>query len=324
MLKVKNLRTEFKVGDKRVIAVDDISFEVPEKTVVGLVGESGSGKSVTSYSILDLLAANGKITSGQILWKEKDIRKLSSKEIRKIRGPEVGLIFQNPLAALNPVFTIGNQMVETIILHQNVNKEEAEKIAIELLKKVNIPDAESRMNDYPHQFSVGMCQRIMIALTLSMKPKLLIADEPTASLDVTIQAQILKLLSQLKEEYSMSMLFISHDLGVIAQLCDYILIMYLGKIIEKGTPKDIFANPLHPYTKALISSIPMPDPTQKKEIQPLKGDIPSPMNLPSGCRFHPRCPNAMPRCSQKEPLLQINDTSEVACFLYSENGSSAK
>jgi peptide/nickel transport system ATP-binding protein len=316
MLEVKGLKTVFRVGDKAVKAVDGVSFEVPSKTVVGLVGESGSGKSVSSYSILQLLPNNGHIEAGKVLWKGQDLCSMSSNKIRKIRGEEIALIFQNPQAALNPVFTVGNQMVETIMLHKKVTKEEAKNIAIELLKKVNIPDPETRMKDYPHQFSQGMCQRIMIALTISMQPKLLIADEPTASLDVTIQAQILALLNALKAEFDMSMLFISHDLGVIAQLCDYVLIMYLGKIVEKGTPKDIFLKPLHPYTKALIAAIPSTDPTNKKELQVLKGDMPSPMNLPTGCRFHPRCPKAMQICSEKEPELRNVGSSVVSCHLF--------
>ncbi|MFC1771365.1 ABC transporter ATP-binding protein [Candidatus Margulisiibacteriota bacterium] len=316
MLEVKNLSTEFTVGENRIKAVDNISFEIPPQTVVGLVGESGSGKSVTSYSILNLLAANGRITAGKVLWKGEDLCSQPEKKLREIRGPEIGLIFQNPLAALNPVFTVGNQLMETLRLHQKIDENQAKMQAVELMRKVSIPDPEQRIKDYPHQFSMGMCQRIMIALTICANPQLLIADEPTASLDVTIQAQIIDLLKKIKQELQMSMLFISHDLGVIAQICDYILIMYLGKIVEKGHPKDIFYNALHPYTKALISSIPVPDPTIKTEYRPLKGDVPSVLNLPKGCRFHPRCPHAMPKCSQEEPFLKKHKDSEVACFLY--------
>ncbi|RAP32803.1 peptide ABC transporter ATP-binding protein [Candidatus Marinamargulisbacteria bacterium SCGC AG-410-N11] len=319
MLEVKNLKTVFRVGDKTVHAVDDVSFEIKEQQVVGLVGESGSGKSVTSTSILNLLPPNGEITSGSVNFKGQDLLSLSKKEMRKIRGNEIGLIFQNPLAALNPVFTIGNQMIETIQLHHKVSKLEAEKEAVSLLKKVNIPDAETRLNDYPHQFSLGMCQRIMIALTLSMNPSLLIADEPTASLDVTIQAQILSLLHDLKKEFKMSIFLISHDLGVIAQSCDYILVMYLGRIVEKGTPHQIFKNPQHPYTQALISSIPVPDPDHNTAATLLKGDIPSPMNLPSGCRFHPRCPKAFSDCSAINPSLIKTNDSDVACLLYKDD-----
>lgn len=316
MLKVKNLKTTFDVGDQVVTAVDDVSFEVPKGKIIGLVGESGSGKSVTALSILNLLAANGSVKSGEVIWNGQNLLSLNSKEKTKFRGNEIGLIFQNPLASLNPVFTVGNQLVETIVLHQKVTKDDAKKIAIDLLREVNIADPEQRFCDYPHQFSLGMCQRIMIALTLSMKPKLLIADEPTASLDVTIQAQILDLLHRLQKEYEMSILLISHDLGVIAQHCDYILVMYLGKIVEAGSPEAIFKKPLHPYTQALISAIPIPDPTQKKIPQLLKGDIPSPLNIPKGCRFHPRCPKVMPECKEKDPVFCKHGDSEVACWLY--------
>jgi len=208
-------------------------------------------------------------------------------------------------------------MIETIVLHQEVTKEEAKNIAIELLKKVRIPDPETRLEDYPHSFSMGMCQRIVIAMTLSMKPKLIIADEPTASLDVTIQAQIMALLNDLKEEFNLSILLISHDLGVIAQSCDHILIMYLGKIVETGTPDQIFHSPKHPYTQALISSIPIADPSKKHTPKPPEGDTPSPMNIPKGCRFHTRCPFVMDKCKEVSPeLVAQSDEAEVACFLY--------
>ncbi len=316
MLKVKNLKTIFKVKRKIVRAVDDVSFVVPKNRFIGLVGESGSGKSVTALSILNLLPNNGYIESGSIFWDGKNISSMNSKEIRDLRGADIALIFQNPLASLNPVFTIGDQMIETIRLHSKVDKKQARDQTIALLKKVNIPDPDIRLHDYPHQFSMGMCQRIMIALTVSMKPRLLIADEPTASLDVTIQAQMLRLLEQLQHEYQMSILLISHDLGIIAQYCDYILVMYLGRIVEKGSPEDIFSKPLHPYTQALISAIPVPDPKKGKPEILLTGDMPGVANLPSGCRFHPRCLKSMPECSKSEPILKSNGRSEVACFLY--------
>ena len=321
MLKVKNLTTIFKTDKNTVTAVDDISFDVPENSTIGLVGESGSGKSVTALSILQLLSSNGKTTKGKVLWKGKDLLASPEKSLQSIRGKEIGLIFQNPLAALNPVFTIGNQLTETIRLHNpelsNLNALEKAEI---LLTEVNIPDAKKRLNDYPHQFSLGMCQRIMIAITIAMNPKLLIADEPTASLDVTIQAQILHLLNELKVKNKMSIFLISHDLGVIAQHCDHVLIMYLGKIVESGTPMDIFKSPQHPYTQALINSIPNPDPSIKKETTLLTGDIPSPLNIPTGCRFHTRCPKAFDICKTTEPVFQKHsensETSQVACHLF--------
>ena len=258
MLTLKNLKTVFQNQDQEIIAVNDVSFHIPENKMVGLVGESGSGKSVTALSIMNLLPPNGAITNGEVIWKGKNILDLAESEKRYIRGPEIGLIFQNPLAALNPVFTIGNQMIETIMLHRSVSKDKAKDIAIDLLNKVKIPNPCVRINHYPHQFSIGMCQRIMIALTLSMNPKLLIADEPTASLDVTIQAEILELLNELRKEYQLSILFISHDLSVVAQHCDHILVMYLGNLVEEGPPEQIFKNPKDPYTQKLISSIPLP------------------------------------------------------------------
>lgn len=316
LLEVQNLSVIFQVDQHQVTAVNDISFQIQPQTMVGLVGESGSGKSVTALAILDLLAKNGRIKSGAVYWKGKNLRQISAKGMSQVRGKEIGLILQNPQAALNPVYTIGNQMIETIRLHQKVSTAEAKQIAIDLLQKVRIPDAETRLNDYPHHFSMGMCQRIMIALTLAMKPQLIIADEPTASLDVTIQTQVMALLNELKQELGISILLISHDLGVIAQHCDQVMIMYLGNVVEIGSPHSIFKAPLHPYTQALISSIPIPDPDQKQSVTLLKGEIPSPMNAPMGCPFHPRCPKAFEPCSKVAPQLQKESDSQVACLLY--------
>ncbi len=256
ILEIQNLTIQFKNQKNTLLAVDNLSLNIAENEFVGLVGESGSGKSVTALSILNLLPQNALIKSGQIFWQDQDILKMNKNQLKQSRGGEIGLIFQNPLNSLNPVFTIGNQLIETIMLHRKVKKAEAKQIAIELLKKVNIPDPAIRLNHYPHQFSLGMCQRIMIALTISMQPKLILADEPTASLDVTIQAQILELLAKLRQEYKMSLLLISHDLGIIAQYTERVYIMYLGQIVESGKVKDIFENPLHPYTQALLNAIP--------------------------------------------------------------------
>jgi len=322
MLKVQHLSTTFSVGDNTLKAVDDISFDIQDGEVVGLVGESGSGKSITALSIMGLLAENGRIESGSITYKDKDLTILSEHELRTIRGSELGLIFQNALSSLNPVFTIGNQMIETIMLHHNVTKEKAKDMALSWLNKVGISDPERRLDQYPHECSLGMCQRIMIALTLSMNPSLLIADEPTASLDVTIQAQILELLKSLKCEYNMSVLMVSHDMGVIAQHCDRVMVMYCGKIVESGKTEDIFASPKHPYTQALLSSIPIADPSAKQTPTLLTGDIPSPMNLPSGCRFHPRCPQAKPECSTQAPPRHTIGSQTYECVITQTNEGS--
>lgn len=315
MLKVRDLVTQFKVEDHTVYAVDGISFNVNDRQLVGLVGESGSGKSVTALSILNLLAHNGRVVAGEIQWDETSLRGLSQSEWRKILGREIGMIFQNPQASLNPVFTIGDQMIETIRLHQKCSKQQAWQRAVELLRQVNIADPERRMNDYPHQMSGGMCQRVMIAMTLSMSPRLLIADEPTGALDVTIQAQIVKLLASLNEALGMSVLLISHDLGVIAQFCDYVYIMYLGKIVEEGPPKLIFESPQHPYTQALLAAVPSVHANHPFSGMVVSGEIPSPIHLPSGCRFHPRCPFAMDRCTLQVPSLYSVKEGKAACFL---------
>jgi oligopeptide/dipeptide ABC transporter ATP-binding protein len=314
MLSVKNLVTTFTSDGSIIRAVDGASFEVQFNQVVGLVGESGSGKSVTALSVMNLVPGNGAV-SGSVLWNGTDVLHLKGTAHRDFLGKEIGMIFQNPLASLNPVFTIGRQLIETIMLHQKVSKSRAREIAVELLTKVKIPDAADRLAQYPHQFSLGMCQRIMIALTLAMKPRLIIADEPTASLDVTIQAQVLALLNELRDEYQLSILLISHDLGVIAQVCDRILIMYLGRIVEEGTPHEIFKTPAHPYTQALIGAIPVPDPDLRMAPKVIAGDIPSPAHLPTGCRFHPRCGRADAMCRQRGPeLVSDGPTHKVACW----------
>ncbi len=258
MLSICDLDVVFTLDDSRVHAVKGISYDVSSGQSVGIVGESGSGKSVSAMSILGLLPPTATVT-GDIQWKGNSLFSLSMEEMRRIRGREIGLIFQNPLSALNPVFTIANQMVETICLHHEYTKQQARDYAIELLDKVKIIDPQKRIDDYPHQFSLGMCQRIMIAMTLSMQPDLLIADEPTASLDVTTQKQILELLDELKQELGMSMIFISHDLGVVAERCDHVVVMYLGKVVEEGPPQKIFTSPQDPYTQELVHAIPKID-----------------------------------------------------------------
>lgn len=315
MLEVRDLRTIFKTKEGVVHAVDGVSFDIQPGSTVGIVGESGSGKSVTATSIMRLLPDNAAITQGIIRWNGMDLVTATEAQMKHIRGKEIGLIFQNAQGALNPVFTIGTHLIETILLHHKVTKFQAYDMAISWLKKVNISDPEKRMNQYPHECSLGMCQRIMIALTLAMEPSLLIADEPTASLDVTIQAQILHLLKQLQRDLSMSVLLISHDLGVVAQHCDTVVVMYLGRVMEAGPTRDVFLNPKHPYTRALLASIPIADPSKKQEVSVLQGETPSPLNLPTGCRFHPRCPEARPECSLQVPETKSLGSQTVDCLL---------
>ena len=304
VLQVEGLRTHFQSAEHRITAVDGVSFEIAENEVLGLVGESGSGKSITALSLLKLLPSNGVSSATVMQFQGESLLTASAQRLREIRGKEIGLIFQNPLAALNPVFTVGEQLMETLTIRGGLSKREAKEKAISLLGQVNIPDAARRLGDYPHQFSLGMCQRIVIALTLSLTPKLLIADEPTASLDVTVQAQVMALLKDLQRQHQMSMLLISQDLGVIAQNCDRVMVLYLGRIVETGSPEDIFLTPKHPYTQALIRAIPATDPRQKQVFDALKGEIPSPLAIPSGCRFHTRCPVAEARCRQEDPVLR--------------------
>ena len=255
MLKIKDLTVDFHIKEKIIHAVKGINFFVSDSQNVGIVGESGSGKSVTALSIMGLLPETAKL-SGEILFENNNLLELSNKQMRQFRGSKIGYIFQNPLAALNPVFSISNQMIETILLHHDISKHEARSMAIDLLDRVKIVDPHKRIDDYPHQFSLGMCQRIMIAMTLSMQPDILIADEPTASLDVTTQKEILELMDELKQSYNMAMIFISHDLGVVAERCDYVHVMYLGEIIESGDPQTLFKSPQHAYTKRLLDAIP--------------------------------------------------------------------
>ena len=314
MLIVDELDVFFEFENRKIHVLDSISFNIQPKTFVGLVGESGSGKSVTALSILNLLGPTANRSVNTIFWNNRDISAYSEKEMITLRGREIGLIFQNPLASLNPVFTIEQQFVETICLHKRCSREEARLVAIQALKDVSIADPERRLSHYPHQFSLGMCQRIMIALTLVMEPKLIIADEPTASLDVTVQAQIMDLIQLKRQQHGMSVLFISHDLGVVAQHCDVIMVMYLGQIVEIGTAVEIFKSPKHPYTQALISSIPVPDPTIKQSKIDLKGEIPSPIQRPSGCPFHPRCNFAVDMCRSVSPkLVKQSESHHVAC-----------
>ncbi|EOD00414.1 ABC transporter ATP-binding protein [Caldisalinibacter kiritimatiensis] len=320
LLKVKNLKTYFYTEDGVVPAVDGVNFHINVGETLGVVGESGCGKSVTAMSILKLIPTPpGSIEDGEILFLENNLVNFNEKEMRKIRGNDISMIFQEPMTSLNPVFTVGNQIMEVLRLHRKVNKEEAKKITIELLEKVGIPRAEKVFDEYPHSLSGGMRQRAMIAMALACNPKLLIADEPTTALDVTIQAQILELMKELQKEYSTSIMFITHDLGVIAEMADRVVVMYAGHVVEEGNVMDLFDEPLHPYTKGLMQS--KPDLcTSEKRLHTIRGIVPNPSKKPKGCTFNPRCEFATDKCREVEPkLIKIGDNRKVKCWLYDES-----
>ncbi|MFN4191024.1 MAG: ABC transporter ATP-binding protein [Pseudothermotoga sp.] len=316
ILEVEDLSVKFFTSEGIVNAVDHVTFSIGKEEVLGLVGESGCGKSVTSLAIMRLLPMPpAKITSGKIIFDGVNLLERPENEMRRIRGNVLSMIFQEPMTSLNPVITVGKQITEAIVVHQNVTKDEAKKKAIEMLKIVGIPNPEKRYNDYPHQMSGGMRQRAMIAMALSCNPKLLIADEPTTALDVTVQAQILDLVTQLKERFGMSVLLITHDLGVISEMCSRVLVMYAGQIVEEAPCIDLFDNPLHPYTIGLLKSIPKLE-LGKQPLHTIEGNVPNAIELPPGCRFHPRCSEAVPICSQKTPaLVTINSSRRIRCFL---------
>ena len=294
LLSVKNLKTHFSVGNSVVKAVDGISFDLEPGKTFAIVGESGSGKSITALSIMGLLPNNlESVDRGKILFNNQDLLTLDEKEMRKIRGNSVSMIFQEPMTSLNPVYDLSFQISEAIMLHQNKNKQEARKIAIDMLDLVGIPEPQKRIDAFPHELSGGMRQRAMIAMALSCNPKILIADEPTTALDVTIQAQIIELMRDLQKKLGMAIIFITHDLGVVAEISDTVMVMYLGNTMEIANTNKIFSNPKHPYTKSLIEIAPQIS-EHKREIKVLKGEIPSPMNPPSGCVFRTRCPHASP------------------------------
>ncbi len=317
LLKIDKLKTYFYTKRGVVRAVDGIDLALNRGETLGIVGESGSGKSVTALSILRLVPSPpARIVSGRILFNNKNLLEMDDSAIRKIRGNEIAMIFQDPMSSLNPTFTIGNQIIESIKLHQGLGKREARLKAIEMLQSVGIPSPEQRVNEYPHQLSGGIRQRAMIAMALSCNPALLIADEPTTALDVTIQAQVLDLMDNLREEFDTAILFITHDLGVVAGMADHVAVMYLGKIVEIGTVKDIFHNPKHPYTLGLMNSLPSMKIRSKKRLVPIQGVIPNPIKAPSGCRFNSRCPKAMDHCKKESPVLrELEATHKVACWL---------
>ncbi len=329
LLSIRNLKTYFVMDEGTAQAVDGVSFDVYPGQVVGIVGESGCGKSVTIKSVLRIVQKPGKIIDGEILWRRQkpngqdeiiDLTVLGaeSKEIRSIRGSEIALIPQEPMAAFSSVHTIGSQIIEAIRLHTDVSKKEAEQIAIERLHEVGMPSPEQRLSAYSWELSGGLRQRAMIAMALSCNPKLLIADEPTTAIDVTTQAQVLNLLRRLQQELNMSIIFITHDLGVIAQIADYVAVMYLGRIVETGPVDDIFHNPQHPYTLALMESIPTIHSASKEFLPTIEGSIPHPFNRPTGCPFYPRCSSFMPGvCDKQTPhLMAVNPQQSVSCFLY--------
>ncbi|MFX0182466.1 MAG: ABC transporter ATP-binding protein [Candidatus Hodarchaeota archaeon] len=316
LLEVKNLKTQFFTEDGVVKAVDNVSFKIYPGEVLGLVGESGCGKTVSSLSVLRLIPdPPGKIVEGEVLFNDENLLEKSDKEMRDIRGNEIAMIFQDPMTSLNPVFTVRNQIIENIMLHQELTKEESLKRAIEMLELVGIPEAERRINDYPHLFSGGMRQRVMIAMALSCNPALLIADEPTTSLDVTIQAQVLDLMRDLRDDLNMAILYITHNLGVIAEMADRIAVMYAGNIVETADTVTVFKNPHHPYTKALLTSIPRMD-MKLDRLGVIKGGVPNLINPPSGCRFHPRCPIATEKCSKEVPPYVETEPSHFSFCHY--------
>lgn len=316
LLTVKDLKTYFYTEDGVVPAVDGVDFAVDAGETLGIVGESGCGKSVSSLSVMRLIPnPPGKIISGDIQFDGKDIPTLTDKQMRQIRGNDISMIFQEPMTSLNPVFTIGDQIGEAIKLHQGLNDRQTKEKAIEMLKLVGIPLPEQRVKEYPHQLSGGMRQRIMIAMALSCNPKLLFADEPTTALDVTIQAQILELMKNLREELDTAIVLITHDLGVIAEMVDRVVVMYAGKIVEEASVYDMFKDPKHPYTEGLLNSIPKLD-EPKRRLEPITGVVPNPLHMPSGCRFHPRCPYAMDVCKEKQPeLKRLGTDRKVSCWL---------
>ncbi|MCR4435029.1 MAG: ABC transporter ATP-binding protein [Clostridiales bacterium] len=315
LLEIKNLRTAFKTYAGEVCAVNGISFCVSHGEAVGIVGESGSGKSVTMLSVMKLLADNGRMVDGDILFDGVRLNDYDDRAMQNIRGKSIGMIFQDPMTSLNPVFTVGNQMVEAILKHNRIPRQQAWQKAVDMLKLVGIPNAEGRMKQYPHEFSGGMRQRVMIAMALSCEPKLLIADEPTTALDVTIQAQIIELMKELKNKINMAIILITHDLGVVADICERVIVMYGGIIVEQGKLDEIFYQPLHPYTVGLLNSIPRLN-LGKNRLEPIEGQPPDMIHAPQGCPFVARCPRAMKICDMAKPeYVEPSEGHGAACWL---------
>lgn len=314
ILEVKNLKTHFHTFQGVVKAVDDVSFDLYEGEILGIVGESGGGKSITGFSVINLIEEPGRIVQGEINFEGKNIVKKSEYEMNKIRGKKISMIFQDPMTSLNPVYTIGRQLEEVLILHENLSKAQRHKRCVELLNSVGISNAEKRLQNYPHEFSGGMRQRVVIAIALASNPKIIIADEPTTALDVTIQAQILRLMQRIVEENNCALILITHDLAVIAEMAHRVNVMYCGKIVETGFTKDIINHYAHPYTEGLIGSIPSTD-QDKERLTTISGVVPNMFDLPKGCKFAPRCKYSQDICFESEPgMTDIDNTHKVACF----------
>ncbi len=315
ILEIKDMHTYFFTDNGTVKSVDGVDIELKKGATLGIVGESGSGKSVTALSLMGLLmGTTGKVVEGEILFEGKDILKCSDEERREMRGRDITMIFQEPMTSLNPVMKIGDQIMENILLHQKVSKEEAKKMTIDILKKTGLPRVEKMVDEYPFQLSGGQRQRVMIAMALVCNPKILIADEPTTALDVTIQAQILDLMNRLKDEIGTSILFITHDLGVVAEVCDDVVVMYCGRVVEKANVYDLFANPSHPYTEGLLASIPKMG-VEVDELDSIPGNVPNPKYMPKGCKFAPRCKYATDRCREEEPgFFDLGNGHQSKCW----------
>ncbi|MDT7540431.1 MAG: peptide/nickel transport system ATP-binding protein [Acidobacteriota bacterium] len=320
LLEVKNLQTHFRTRAGTVRAVDGVSFYLERGELLGLVGESGCGKSVTALSLMRLVAPPGRVVGGEILFDGVDLLKLSESKMRAIRGDDIAMIFQDPMTSLNPVYTVGEQIAEALRLHRGMKRGEAKRAAVAAMEEVSIPDPARRADDYPHQLSGGMRQRVMIAMALACDPKLLIADEPTTALDVTIQAQILELLNELRRTRELAVLLITHDLGVVAEVADRVAVMYTGRIVEESPVEELFARPKHPYTEGLLRSVPKLTAAgveKASRLQSIEGVVPKLTELPTGCHFAPRCPHRMPRCSEEPlPLYPLENGVEVRCVLY--------
>jgi oligopeptide/dipeptide ABC transporter ATP-binding protein len=320
LLEVKNLETQFRTRAGVVRAVDGVSFHLDEGELLGLVGESGCGKSITALSLMRLVGPPGRIVGGEILFEGENLLRASDERMREIRGDDIAMIFQDPMTSLNPVCTVGEQIAEALRLHRGLNRRQARASAVEAMHEVAIPDPARRADDYPHQLSGGMRQRVMIAMALACDPKLLIADEPTTALDVTIQAQILELIDELRRTRRLGVLLITHDLGVVAEVADRVAVMYTGRIVEESPVAELFARPKHPYTEGLLRSVPkLTEAGVKREarLSTIEGTVPKPTNLPPGCHFAPRCPHRMPRCTEGDiPLYQLEHGVSVRCVLY--------